>query len=200
MVTLKHRQVFPVLLGLVVLLGGVSGLAQADIYTYVDSEGVMHFTNTPTSSDYRLFIREDRSEPGARIGNPLSNRYDAIITRASEQHGIAFPLIKALIKVESDFDPLAVSPTGAKGLMQIMPDNVRALRIGDPFNPAENIMGGVRYLRRMLDRFDEKLPLALAAYNAGPGAVEHYRRIPPFRETEAFVEKVMTYYNLLKKG
>ena len=81
-----------------------------------------------------------------------------------------------------------------------MPENIRALRIHDPFDPLENIMGGTRYLKQMLRQFKEKLPLALAAYNAGPGAVERYQRIPPFEETERFVERVMTYYYLLKKG
>lgn len=170
--------------------------AQAEIYMYIDTDGVIHFTNTPTASDYKLYIREG---PGNPTGYHSPVRFDALISRAAKRHGIAFSLLKALIKVESDFNPQAVSRVGAKGLMQIMPENIAALQIEDPFDPAENIMGGARYLRQLLEKFDAKLPLALAAYNAGPGAVSRHRKIPPFRETEDFVEKVMMQYYLLKK-
>jgi len=162
----------------------------------VDGDGVVHFTNTPTSSNYRLYIREGNRLRG--LGTP--DRYDQIISRAAKEHEIEVPLIKALIKAESDFNPRAVSATGAKGLMQLMPGNIQALRIDDPFDPSENIMGGTRYLRQMLNRFREKLPLALAAYNAGPGAVERYEQIPPFEETMRFVDRVMGYYYLFKGG
>jgi len=109
-------------------------------------------------------------------------------------------LLKALIKIESDFNPLAISHAGAKGLMQIMPENIKALNIKDPFDPWENIMGGARYLKQLLKRFNGELHLALAAYNAGPNAVESYQRIPPFKETEDFVKKVLEYYSLLRRG
>jgi len=173
--------------------------AEGDIYLYVDSEGVMHFTDTPTTSDYKLYLRDVNATVRASDIRYSTNRFDHIIQKAARRHGIDFPLIKALIKVESDFDHRAVSSTGAKGLMQLMPENVRALRISNPFDPVENVMGGTRYLKKLMERFDKRLPLVLAAYNAGPGAVEKYRRIPPFEETERFVEKVMTYYTLLKK-
>lgn len=169
----------------------------ADIYTYTDSQGVMHFTNVPTSSKYKLYIKEKSS----KIVNSYSTeRYNDLIAQAAKRHGVAFSLLKAMIKIESDFDPWAVSSEGAKGLMQIMPENIKALKINDPFDPRENIMGGARYLKQLLKRFDGKLPLALAAYNAGPNIVERYKRIPPFKETEEFVEKVMKYYAVLKKG
>ena len=109
-------------------------------------------------------------------------------------------MIKALIKVESDFNTRAVSRSGALGLMQIMPENVKAFRIFDPFDPRDNIIGGARYLKTLLDRFEGKLPLALAAYNAGPKVVERYRNIPPIKETEDYVKKVMKYYYLYNKG
>ena len=171
--------------------------SHADIYTYTDSQGIMHFTNVPTSSKYKLYIKEKSQKT---VNSYTTERYNDLIAQASERHGVAFSLLKAMIKIESDFNPWAVSSEGAKGLMQIMPDNIKALKIKDPFDPWENIMGGARYLKQLLKRFDGKLPLALAAYNAGPNTVERYKRIPPFKETEDFVDKVMKYYSAFKKG
>lgn len=169
----------------------------ADIYQYVDGQGVMHFTNIPTSSKYQIYIKERSSKAS---GSYNTTRYDHLITGASRQVGISFPLLKALIKTESDFNPLAVSKAGAKGLTQIMPENVKALNIKDPFDPWENIVGGARYLQQLLQRFNGELPLALAAYNAGPNLVERYQRIPPFKETEEFVKKVLKYHTLFEKA
>lgn len=169
----------------------------ADIYMYIDSKGVVHFTNVPTTSDYKLYIKE----------KPLKNRqlittekYDDIIKKAQKRYGVEFSLIKAVIKAESGFDPNAVSKKGAKGLMQIMPDNLKTLFIKDPFNPSQNIMGGTFYLQKMLQRYDYKLPLALAAYNAGPMMVDKYNQIPPYRETQNYVKKVIKLYNWYKKS
>jgi soluble lytic murein transglycosylase len=113
---------------------------------------------------------------------------------------VAFSLIKAVIRAESAFDPRAVSRKGALGLMQIMPQNLVTFQVDDPFDPWQNIMGGVRYLKSLLQRFDGQVPLALAAYNAGPQAVDAYRGIPPIPETETYVKRVMKFFYLYKKG
>jgi soluble lytic murein transglycosylase-like protein len=167
----------------------------ADIYKYIDSKGVVHYTNTPTSSDFVLYIRET---PARIKSRNLFQTYDAIIQKAQEKYGIEFFLIKAVIHAESGFNPQAVSKKGAKGLMQIMPENYKALSVSDPFDPSQNIMGGTRYLKKLLKRYENKLPLALAAYNAGPEAVDKYKQIPPFRETQDYVQKVMTLYSRYK--
>ena len=169
----------------------------ADIYKYIDSKGVVHFTNTPTSSDFLLYIRET---PQKKIkSNSFFRDYDALIQKAQEKYGIEFFLIKAVIQAESGFNSRAVSKKGARGLMQIMPENYKALSISDPFDPSQNIMGGTRYLNQLLKRYKNKLPLALAAYNAGPKAVDKYGQIPPFKETREYVQKVMTLYSRYKK-
>jgi len=167
----------------------------ADIYKYIDSGGIVHYTNTPTSTDYVLYIRE---KTRGLKNRPVTHTYDAIIQKAQVKYGIEFSLIKAVIQVESGFNPRAVSKKGARGLMQIMPENFKKLFVSDPFDPSQNIMGGARYLKQLLTRYDDKLPLALAAYNAGPSAVDRYGRIPPFNETRNYVQKVMTLYSRYK--
>lgn len=173
-----------------------AGSVGADIYKFIDSKGVLHFTNVPLSSGYELYITE---RPEKTSDFSISDEYDHFIKTACRRYGIDVSLVKAMIKVESNFNNWAVSRKGAKGLMQIMPDNYKKLKIKNPFNPWENIMGGTRYIKMMIDRFDGKLPLALAAYNAGPTAVDRYNHIPPYRETKNYVQKVMKYYHLLNK-
>ncbi|UCG06129.1 MAG: lytic transglycosylase domain-containing protein [Desulfobacterales bacterium] len=173
--------------------------AYADIYMYIDHAGVMHFTNAPTESDrdYKVYIREKRSNS---VTFYSTDKYDDLISNACEIYGVDFRLVKAIIKAESDFNPRAVSKKGAVGLMQIMPENFQLLDIQNPFDPKENIMGGTRYFKYLYDRFEGKLTLSLAAYNAGPTTVDNYNKsIPPYRETEQYVQRVLQYYRNFKK-
>lgn len=191
------------LFGLACALAGIIALMPADvrcdIYKYIDKNGVMHFTNVPTSSPtrYRVYLRESSH---ALPRSKVSGSYTDIIYQAAEKNGVAAPLLKAIIKAESNFDPRAVSKKGALGLMQIMPGNLKPLNVRDPFDPKQNIMGGARYFKQMLNRFGGKLPLAIAAYNAGPNKVERYQRIPPIKETENYVRRVLKYYNKYRKS
>jgi hypothetical protein len=182
----------------------------ADVYRYLDENGVVHFTNVPTDSKYQLFLKEyhkDRSsQPSKGIGKTFSktSQMDRTfflrdhIEEASQQYGVDPKLIQAVIHVESNFDPQAVSPKGAQGLMQLMPQTARELQVYDPFSPRDNIVGGARYLRYLLNLFNQDVSLALAAYNAGPEKVNLYHGIPPYLETKTYVQKVLQVYNRLK--
>ncbi len=162
----------------------------AETYTYVDAEGVLHFSDRPGQSG--RYVSLDRHQAGT--AESCNKRYDHLIRRAAGKYRVAFALIKAMIKVESDFNPKAVSTAGAKGLMQIMPQNYPLLGITNPFHPGQNIMGGTRYFRQLLDHFNGHLHFALAAYNAGPQVVEQFGRIPPYPETINYVRQVTAYY------
>ena len=183
--------VFASLLFIVV---GVASLASADIYKYEDAQGVIHLTNVPIESGvkYVLIMREKRILLDRKLGDNIS-QYDDLIVKASERHKIEPALIKAIIKAESNFNHRAVSRKGAKGLMQLMPATASSLQVQDSFHPENNIEGGVKYLRYLLNYFNGNLPLALAAYNAGENAVIRHRGIPPYRETQVYVERVLSY-------
>jgi len=122
-------------------------------------------------------------------------KYGNEIAKAASTYNVPEKLIASVMKQESNFNPMATSSAGAIGLMQLMPQTSKFLGITNPVDPEQNIMGGAKYLRQMLDKFDNNLPLALAAYNAGPGNVTKYNGIPPFKETQNYVKNVMNYYN-----
>ena len=177
--------------------------ALGDIYRYIDADGVVHFTNTPTAEGYILYLKEKRGnrvQARTRRFKAGPDVYDNIILKAARVFGVDHALIKAVIHAESGFNPNAVSSKGARGLMQIMPMNDVSLNISNPFDPSQNIMGGTRYLKRMLNRYNEKLALAIAAYNAGPSAVDKYKRIPPYEETQTYVQRVMSLYSRYKSS
>ena len=174
-----------------VLLAPVVRPVYADIYRYVDEDGVIHFSNVPNHYRYRLYISDGKMDYKAYF-----DRYDKIISQAAQKHGVDSSLIKAVIRAESDFDKHAVSNKGAQGLMQLMPDTAKELEVEDSFDPEENILAGVRYLKRQLKNFQNNVSLALAAYNAGENAVRKYgHRIPPYQETRTFVNRVLRYWD-----
>ncbi|MCX8118684.1 MAG: lytic transglycosylase domain-containing protein [Desulfobacterota bacterium] len=191
-----------------ILIGGLllnPGSSSAGIYKWVDENGVVHFTNCPPDARFKLYIKEARDDGGAeevayRAGasDPLQNRFDGLIEEFARRYNIDFALLKAMIRVESGFNPQAVSRKGAMGLMQLMPETAQRMNVANVFNPRENIDGGVRYFKYLLSLFNNDLRLSLAAYNAGEKIVSELRAIPPYRETIDYVRKVLTYYQLYK--
>jgi len=176
----------------VVLPLGLPGMSRADVYVYKDKQGVLIFTNVPTHSGYRRVIRESSPQSNGALYPP--NAYDDLILSASNRYSIDADLIRAVIKVESDFNSDAQSRKGAMGLMQLMPETARLHNVTDIFDPGDNIDGGVRHLRLLLGRYQGDLQLSLAAYNAGSKAVEKHGGIPPFAETQEYVRRVLRYY------
>jgi hypothetical protein len=188
-----------VIAALAVFIIMASDAAYADIYKYTDNEGVLHLTNVPSipHAKYVLILKEKRILFRHNID---INKYDQIITKAADKFKINSALIKAIIKAESNFNHQAVSRVGAQGLMQLMPATAYALQVEDSFHPEKNIEGGTRYLRYLLNIYSGNLTLALAAYNAGESAVAKYNNnIPPFRETQNYIRRVLSYYDSFKK-
>lgn len=163
---------------------------KGEVYRGLDTNGIVSFTNVPTNEK---FTKIDLGALRLRSRLPMKE-LEGTIAHHSRQHQLDPALISAIIKAESDFDPDAVSRAGAIGLMQLMPQTAVRLEVRDPFNPDENIAGGARYLRYLLDRFHGNLPLALAAYNAGATRVEQYNTLPPIHETRRYVKKVLRFY------
>jgi hypothetical protein len=167
--------------------------AGGGFYTFIDERGVTHFTNLPPR-DPRYQPMKRREPDGSVVGPaPQHSGYDGLIGLTAREQMIQPALVKAVIAAESSFDPGAVSRKGAQGLMQLMPATARQLGIDDPLEPTGNVRGGTRYLRSMLDRYGD-LSRAIAAYNAGPTAVDRYGGIPPYPETQDYVNRVLTYY------
>jgi soluble lytic murein transglycosylase-like protein len=167
--------------------------ARAQIYAIRDARGTLVLSDRPLGPGARTFPvpRTDAVRTTRPADTVSSTRYDALIEDHARAQGLRVDLVRAVIQVESAFNPSARSPKGAMGLMQLMPFTARELGVARPFDPEENIRGGTLYLRRLLDRFGGNEELALAAYNAGPGAVERYgQSIPPFRETRDYVQRV----------
>ena len=193
-----------------IMLLGLAAQSSAAIYSYRDEQGRLFLTDSPPNKKYKIVVtskkeREAPDSPSAGISGltsasgqkcllPNDDSFSEFINEAAGKHGLDPFLIKSVIKVESDFDPDVMSSKGAQGLMQLMPATAKVVGCSDPFNAKQNIFGGSNYLRMMLKRFNGNVDYALAAYNAGPGNVEKYNGIPPFRETKNYVRKVKHYY------
>jgi hypothetical protein len=166
--------------------------SMADVYKYVDANGIVHLSNVPMNSKYKVLIKEG---PVHFIPGTDFTKYDSLITEASRKYGVDYALVKAVIKAESNFNHKAVSKKGAKGLMQLMPRTASILGVNDCFHPEDNIIGGIRHLGYLIDLFNGNIPLALAAYNAGEGAVAKHRGIPPYPETRNYIRRVLDNYD-----
>lgn len=173
-------------------------LVHADIFRYVDDNGVVCYTDAPFGKKTETVLRERKSEPDAvQYIKPASVKsdYSHYIHKAAAKHDLEPELIKAVIKTESNGNHRAVSRKGAMGLMQLMPSTANDMDVSNPFDPEENIEGGTRYLKYLLGKFNGNLSLALAAYNSGPKTVEKYGSVPPITETKQYVNRVFSLYN-----
>ena len=172
--------------------------ADADIYRYVDEDDIVHFTDAPTDKRFKVFLRDLKKDKLLRTKlkyaasvNPAE--FEQLIRTCSDKYGVSSSLIKAVIHAESGYNPNAVSSKGASGLMQLMPATAKSLKVADRFNPKDNVEGGVKYLRFLLDTFNGDVSLAVAAYNAGLSRVAKYGGIPPYNETRTYVNRVLSY-------
>jgi soluble lytic murein transglycosylase-like protein len=177
----------------------ISHDSSADIYRFEDQDGTLHFTDAPTDRKFKIFMRDMekdkrlRTDFGVRRLTRNPAEFDSIIASCSNQYGVPSSLVKAVIHAESGYNPNAVSKKGAAGLMQLMPGTAQQLKVSDSFNPGDNIRGGVKYLKFLLDTFKGDVTLALAAYNAGLSKVAKYGGVPPYEETRNYVTKVLNY-------
>jgi soluble lytic murein transglycosylase-like protein len=187
------------IVGFSLVLGLVPLSADAQVFMYEDANGRLHFSDTPRHEGYRTLVPSASksvrpvSTRSRRPRGPVATRaWDGVIARAGRQFGVKPGLVKAIVHTESLFDLYAVSHKGAQGLMQLMPRTARSLGVTDPFDPWQNIEGGTKYIGYLMRRFDGNVELALAAYNAGETVVRRYEGIPPYRETQRYVKRVMT--------
>ena len=175
--------------------------ARADIFSYTDEVGTAHYSNVPVDSRFQRVIRTEAQPARPQtVGHLLrrSKAYADLIDVAAHAAGIEPDLVRAVLVVESGGDPAAVSPRGARGLMQLMPATARQYGVRDVFDPEQNIRAGSRYLRDLTDRYRNDLELTLAAYNAGPAAVDQHGTIPPIKETLDYVPRVLQIYRALR--
>lgn len=183
-----------------------SSLVGADVYKYVDSAGHVFYTDNPRHSGYRLIIKtpaafsRSSSSRRWRLGSEFSARnrsqFDSLIDAAASKYSLDPTLLHAVIRAESAYNPTAVSRKGAVGLMQLMPETAARFGVRNRYDPSENIEAGARYLSELIDMFQSDVRLAVAAYNAGENNVVKYgNKVPPFQETQAYVARVLNYYN-----
>ena len=178
-------------------------LVRGQVYSYVGKDGVRHYTSVRPRGVSISAMRTIKysymescfacgAKPGVNFGSVRLNTaaYQAEIAAAARQHGVDEAIVRAIIHAESAYNPMALSRVGAQGLMQLMPATARRFGVGDAFNPQQNIQGGVKYLAWLLKRFDGNLTLAAAGYNAGEGAVAKYKGVPPYSETQRYVQRV----------
>ena len=175
-----------------------------DIYRFEDEDGNIHFTDAPTDRRFKLFMRDIKKDRKLRTTFKMSEcgrdpaEFEPIINACALEYGVDRSLVKAVIQAESGYNPSAVSSKGAMGLMQLMPKTAQGLKVVDSFDPRENVRGGVRYLKFLIDTFKGNVSLALAAYNAGMSKVARYGGIPPYSETRGYVAKVLNYQKSLQ--
>jgi soluble lytic murein transglycosylase-like protein len=187
------------------LLAASSVAANAKIYTYLDAQGLRHYTDVPDNKRYRLLVLspQDRTASGDRYDWQLlakASQYDSIIEHAAVSAAVEPNLLRAVIVVESGFNSHAVSKRGAVGLMQLMPATANRFGVSNPYDARQNVHGGARYLKFLIDRFGHDIRLALAAYNAGEDAVNRNGgQVPPFSETMAYVPRVLKIYKMLSE-
>ena len=196
-----RRALMKLLTGVVVL--GTAAVAHADIYKHVDKDGVIHFTTRGGPGKKRIAKAKKRSPALAPVmpsdKSPARfTRYDEHIRQAATLYQIPEELVRAVIKVESDYDPRAVSRANAQGLMQMIPETAERMLVTDSFDPRQNIFGGVRYLRVLANIFNGNLELTIAGYNAGENAVIRHGGIPPYEETQMYVVKVLSWYRYFR--
>ncbi len=183
---------------LTLLLLNWASPVEAEVYTFVDDKGIIHFSNAPqdnrfTEQNKINYLRKHRRQADIR-------EYDYFINGAAQKFSLDPHLVKAVIQAESNFDCYALSHRGAAGLMQLMPATAGDMSVDNSFNARQNIEGGSRYLRKMLDMFGNNIYLALAAYNAGPTNVKKYKNIPPYPETVKYVRTVLKNYSHNKQN
>jgi soluble lytic murein transglycosylase-like protein len=190
------------------------GTLRAELYVYTDSQGVTHFTNikrtlpagvnpkttkgtrtTKTPKKKNTYNWKDKRGILQKVHKVGIKTYDPIIIEAAQYYSLPPSLVKAVIATESSFNPTVTSHAGAQGLMQLMPATAREMQINNVFDPRQNIFGGTRYLRVMANRFDGSIRLTLAAYNAGPTAVKRAGGVPPYKETQKYVKRVLHLYH-----